>query len=108
MKLLRETIRRLILEDTKIYDTILQMIGSNNLEQVRNGVELGDSAGLFTIGRKRQMKYQYWFALDDVDRGFFDYIVSLKSQSSPLTRNISPGDPKYLDPVMDVYVPSTR
>ena len=107
-RLLREAIRRLIAEDVEMYDKVLQMIGSNDLEQVRNGAELGESIGLFTIGRTRQMKYHYWFPLDDVDRGFFDYIVALKSQSSPLTRNIAPGDPKYLEPVMDVQVPTNR
>ena len=47
MKLLRETIRRILLESADHYQKLITMFASKDLENIRSAVELGLAMGYF-------------------------------------------------------------
>ena len=47
MKLLRETIRRILLESVDHYQKLITMFASKDLENIRQAVELGITMGYF-------------------------------------------------------------
>ena len=47
MKLLRETIRRILLESADHYQKLITMLASKDLENIRSAVELGLAMGYF-------------------------------------------------------------
>ena len=76
MNLLRETIRRILLESADHYQKLITMFASKDLENIRQAVELGITMGYFkevSLGQE-ESKYR-WDCLLETNDDFCDVFV---------------------------------
>ena len=76
MKLLRETIRRILLESADHYQKLIKMFATKDLENIRSAVELGIAMGYFkeiSLGQE-ESKYR-WDCLLETNEDFSDSFV---------------------------------
>ena len=75
MKLLRETIRRILLESADHYQKLITMFASKDLENIRSAVELGIAMGYFKEVPLGQQTKTWWDCLLETNDDFCDAFV---------------------------------
>ena len=75
MKLLRETIRRILLESADHYQKLIKMFASKDIENIRSAVELGIAMGYFKEVPLGQQTKRWWDCLLETNDDFCDAFV---------------------------------
>ena len=76
MKLLRETIRRILLESADHYGKLTKMFASKDLENIRSAVELGIAMGYFKeISLGQEESTHRWDCMLETNDDFSDTFV---------------------------------
>ena len=104
MKLLRETIRKIILENNSEYSSLVQLIINNDLERVRQGIELGEDVGLlqdlrYTVEAATRITMHIWhFSLP------IDFLEALRTEYYEFNEK---ADPYAHQPLSLLFPPSS-
>ena len=76
MKLLRETIRRILLESADHYQKLITMFASKDLENIKQAVELGITMGYFKeVPLGQEENETWWDCLLETNDDFCDAFV---------------------------------
>ena len=76
MRLLRETIRRILLESADHYQKLITMFGSKDLENIRSAVELGIAMGYFKeVSLGQEESKRRWDCMLETSEDFSDTFV---------------------------------
>ena len=91
MNLLRETIRRILLESADHYQKLIKMFASKDLENIRSAVELGIAMGYFkevSLGQE-ESAYQ-WDCMLETNEDFSDTFVEQYPEGITIYRGGKP------------------
>ena len=91
MKLLRETIRRILLESADHYGKLIKMFATKDLENIRSAVELGIAMGYFkeiSLGQE-ESEYQ-WDCYLETNEDFSDTFVEQHPEGITIYRGGKP------------------
>jgi len=73
---LRESIRKILLENANDYQKIITMLESKELMNIRQAVEIGESIGYFEIEKKIDNNPTWWNCDFYVPEEFYEMFVS--------------------------------
>lgn len=100
MKLLRETIRRLLVENQEYFDKLIKLLSSERIEDINNALELA-----ITLGYIKEYNYKkrtflfgpprhHWYVYGPCDRNFLHAIGFPKNDltaNTQVRRHRTPG-----------------